>query len=53
MCYSVYKESQNYRKRIATFVNKEAALDFLAFMNYEMVDENGFVWDLYYQEEEE
>lgn len=48
--FAVYKYSQNAKFRLFVTESEEAARNFCETQNWELRDENNFVWDLYYEE---
>lgn len=48
--YIVYKHASTVRREVAEFETEEEAIEFCEAWNWEMMDENTFVWDLYYDE---
>ena len=48
--FAVYKYSQNAKFRLFVTESEEAARNFCEENNWELTDENCFVWELYYEE---
>lgn len=48
--YIVYKKAGKVRREVAEFETEVEAIEFCEAWNWEMMDENEFVWDLYYCE---
>ena len=49
--FKVYKVSMNLRIEIAEFETEQEAINFCGYFDWALKDENGFVWDLTYDEE--
>lgn len=48
--FIVYREACTVRYVVAVFETEEDAIDFCDMWDWGMVDENNFLWDLYYEE---
>ena len=48
--YTVYRKASTVRYEIADFDTEEEAIEFCEMWDWEMMDENCFVWDLDYYE---